>query len=352
MLASSNSPGNSSGKSAVKREQTTLAMRYEQLGIVDVMSMVQMLMSLFRRNPEHATDWWGLNVLSLEIIRCFMGSEWTNENAFPLYQKVIRGAPLSRRGETGRAFLGSDFQTNPEFLSYLRKLHLFAESLFNLQHVPGLQHRIAGFKHNDLESSLAELECARMFSDHRMELRFIRPKNQKGHDYEAEVICPGGRIVCCEFKAKSHATTPSQRSLADTIKKARQQLPEDRPGIVVIKVAESWVNQAGVGSANNKAVTDALASSDRLVAAVLVWVERVEEIPQRYTYGVMNGIYFNRASRFYGSDIEVLLQHVGKGANWMSILELVKITLEHRGAWESNIPEGHVPGEPGIGLYS
>ena len=204
--------------------------------------------------------------ISTEALGFFLGYEWTVANVFGQYT----GASSEYR--SGREFLKSEtFRDSNSRLRHAVRVTRLAECLFNLQLVPGIKHRVAMLKIDNLETALGEMECAALFTHPDLKLRFIVPGGTKGQDYEAEIVTPAGTVVCCEIKTKKETTNLSHNTIRSTLDKARKQLPKSKPGLVVLKIPEPWTAQRRSRAIVLAAVAQVLRQSNRLVAIVLAW---------------------------------------------------------------------------------
>ena len=88
--------------------------------------------------------------MATELLRFFLGEDWTNGNVFG----GMAGAPpgdassklFLKANELGFIFQGCE------------RVFRLAENLFNLQAVPGIDYRIDRLTSEDLESAYAELQ--------------------------------------------------------------------------------------------------------------------------------------------------------------------------------------------------
>lgn len=116
-----------------------------------------------------------------------------------------------------------------------------AEILYNLQYVSGFDECISRTRDGDSEGTHAELDLGRMLYLHQIRFRYVVPQGFIGRDYDVDIICPNGLIVCGDAKCKVEATEFSRKTIDYTPEKARGQLPDDRPGIVFVKVPPRWM---------------------------------------------------------------------------------------------------------------
>ena len=235
--------------------------------------------------------------VAVEILRFFMGFDWVDKSCFAVFSKPTPHVT------TLRGFLNTNQQDPEAQFRWMERITRLATLLYNFQNTPGIQHRIATLHLADVESALGELECARLVNRPGRQFRFVIPVGLKGADYEAEFITPAGRPVCCEIKTKASTTNLSERTIWNTCEKARRQLPEDRPGIIFIRLPEEWCKKAGGQHTVQAGIDKVLRQSSRIVAVVTVHEEWHPNDAGRivvYAYRT----HLNRKSALYGSDIE------------------------------------------------
>ncbi len=263
---------------------------------------------------EHETEYY----LGHQILRFFLGNEWTNKSIFG----GLSGA--SRLYRKLRRYLKSDSEGVDENVKHQDRVIKLAECLYNLQHVEGMAERIALMEKDSLESIFSEFECARMMAHPTLKLRFVNPTGIAGSDYDAEITSPADRLIYCEIKAKEEASELKQKAIENSIETARKQLPKGQPGLVWIRIPEQWTTQKGAKAIVDAAVQSALSSSDRLVAVLVafqLWQSEGDEMLTqfRFTWTI------NEKSIYHGNDIKEAIMLFGSHTNekWMPLREFV-----------------------------
>src|SRR5262249_8498711 len=128
-----------------------------------------------------------------------------------------------------------------EMLSGIIRWLEFAEMLLNLQSVTGFETVLDELFNGKIEPAFAELEIARMLAMFDWKFNFVQPIGRTKQDYDLQIFYPDGYKVCAETKAKIEATTPRPKSILKSINHASEQLPDDKAGVIFIKVPESWI---------------------------------------------------------------------------------------------------------------
>jgi hypothetical protein len=122
----------------------------------------------------------------------------------------------------------------------------FSETLLNLQNAICFEAVLDEFYHGKIEPATAELEIARMLATFGWRFHFVRPIGRSKQNYDLEIFYPDGYKVCAETAAKLETTTPNARSILDSIRDSRKQLPDDQPGFIFIKVPQRWTEDEEV----------------------------------------------------------------------------------------------------------
>ena len=258
--------------------------------------------------------------LATEVLRFFFGNRWTNENVFSIHKET------SAHHRQGRLFLRTDSTEQDDQFRHMQRVTSLAEITFNLQSVDGLKQRISLMDRHDLESALGEMECAALLSHSELAFRFVIPTGSKGLDYEAEVTTSANRIVCCEIKAKSERTSADAQTLWSSFETARQQLPKNKPGLVLVRIPEEWVKRQDIQTIVNDAIGKVFRQSHRLVAVILMWEEWNQASDGWKLVVSRFKDYRNSKSRLYQSDIDDLLAAIGRANNpsWVSFHAFVE----------------------------
>jgi hypothetical protein len=142
-----------------------------------------------------------------------------------------------------------------------------AELLYNLQHIAGFDECITRMRDGDIEGTHAELDFGRMLYLHQIHFRYVVPAGLPGRDnYDVEVVYPNQLVVCGDAKCKVEATIFGERTIDITLEKARRQLPDDRPGIVFVKLPASWMEIPNAAEICIRVARDFLRTTRRVVS--------------------------------------------------------------------------------------
>lgn len=167
------------------------------------------------------------------VLAHFVGEAW-------LRTHVLYGCPRQGHLSMNPTMVDGEFGFDK---AHTQRVLQLAETLFNLQGVQGLAERLDLLFSGQIESTMAELDFGMFLRMQGIDFRYVPPSGVKGHDYDVELIYPNGMIACADSKCKLDGSAFSREGLLNTLKKARKQLPADRPGIAFVKVPQEWVDR-------------------------------------------------------------------------------------------------------------
>ncbi len=207
--------------------------------------------------PEISTRQPAVNfVTAMTVIKHFLGVDWLDRHINPFTKRP--------------GFYRLDIAEGSEELVALKaqKLVDLGELLLNLQYVDGFDSCIRRLRDGALEPTLAELSLAAMLYINDVSFRFVEPIGEKRSDYDYEITLPDGSIVCADAKCKLESTALSENTVLSALGKARRQLPDNRPGIVLIKFPADWREIDGHVDILASAANEFCRSSSRIVSVV------------------------------------------------------------------------------------
>ncbi|MGJ5180764.1 hypothetical protein ACQR16_26380 [Bradyrhizobium oligotrophicum] len=205
--------------------------------------------------------------LATGVLRVFLGSEWVERHV------------ISDNSKKGFLSVKEDDPIRRE-ISFFRLMDL-AEMLWNLQRIPGFDECIWRMRNGDIEGTLAELNVGRMLYLNKIPFRFVIPQGVKKKDYDFDIICPNGQVVCADAKCKIDETSFSEGGIREAFRVARGQLPNDKPGIIFVKVPEHYLSDPSFQDKSIELAQRFLGGASR-IASVKYYVE-----PIRFSANVM-----------------------------------------------------------------
>lgn len=172
-------------------------------------------------------------VTALRVVTHYMGNEWVERHAGPFSSKPgYYQLNVNDNGEERIAIIG-------------QKIVILGEHLFNLQHVEGFDSCIRRLRDGQLEPTVAELQIAAMFYINDWAFRFVEPIGEIRRDYDYEITLDNGIVACADTKCKIESTTLSKNTILNALRKALRQLPDNKPGYVLIKFPADWLKIDG-----------------------------------------------------------------------------------------------------------
>jgi hypothetical protein len=260
--------------------------------------------------------------MTSSILRVYLGDDWVDQNLVP------GNAALERRYRESRNFLGSNSLDDcRERLLWATRASFLAEHLFNLQNVDGMDRQIEEIRRQPLQSRYDELLAAGLMRRANVPVRFLPPPEERGVKHpDIGVTCPGGRSLIIEVEGKDEGNEPTASTLEATLSHARKQLPDDRPGVVIVRIPQGWAERADAVALYEGETRRLFRNSRRIIAAAWIY-DAVHEGPglgagQGY---LMWRPFLNGNCRFYdvalGAFIDWLFSPLH--SNWTSIQQIV-----------------------------
>lgn len=183
-----------------------------------------------------------------------------------------------------------------------------AETIINLQKVPGLIEVLRAMKAGHIEDRFAELEVGKMLVLAGSKVNFVTPGGPRGSSYDLEIATPAGK-VCADVKCRVERNLPpSASAILNTLKGARKQLPDDQMGAFFLKFPQSWAPDGDIKPLTailEHAALDFLRGTKRVVAIVMYFNI---VLPVNGGLGVYN-VYrqvLNSRHRFGNNEVPVL----------------------------------------------
>lgn len=234
---------------------------------------------------------------------------------------------------------------SPETLHrfFTRKVEL-GELVLNLHNVKGFSERAKeiGDDPRAIGTKIGELMGGRFFLQNNIPFSFRPPAGIGEQDFDIEYVRTDGKLGRCEVKSKEHDTGFTSKTIFNSLKQARKQLPKGETGIILLRTPEDWVTNDDAAVGQVVAIRDAINAffekeKTERVSSVVVFDSRSDVIegnvyPYCYTWEVTNphcndvsGLPISAVS-YQGQEQEELPD------NWVQICELVA-------QWDDLLPE-------------
>ncbi len=236
-----------------------------RLSLADLMETARSFPHEVRADPNRLTF-----TMAVTVIRNFFGRQWCEDH-------VIQDAAHSRPA----GFLRLDFTPGFEGERKTSRVLDFAETLFNLQHVEGFDDRVYQMRAGQVEATFAEFDFARFLFIHDITFQFVMPTGVKGGDYDFCIEYADGREACADAKCRLEGTEVRADTVKNSLNKARtNNLPPDKPGIIFVKVPQTWLEQEDVRKGIYAVVEGFLRNTERIVS-VVVYATVVMELAEQ-----------------------------------------------------------------------
>ncbi len=199
-----------------------------------------------------------LYCLATDILIHILGYKW-------VFNNIFGQRPLDE-------FLRSNPQSSPDNFKSTDRCVELAETLFNLQHVSGIETLIDSFKKKTVEANVAELQSAKLLYFNDIPFSVNIPSGNKTLDFDA-IATIGGLKIPCEFKCKLESTDLSKNTIKQVLSHARKQLPKDETSVIFLKIPEEWTHQDEGDELLTSVISNFLSTTTRINSVVYHWEE-------------------------------------------------------------------------------
>lgn len=115
----------------------------------------------------------------------------------------------------------------------------FGDMLFSLKNCDGFEAFLKPLRTNDLESVFFELWTANAFFRSGYTVRFVECSGEKGADYDLSALINGSNVAV-EAKTRRLGENSAIPKVRDNLERARNQLPPQGPGVIVLSIPHQW----------------------------------------------------------------------------------------------------------------
>jgi hypothetical protein len=198
--------------------------------------------------------------ISVLVIKAFLGMPWIDKHLADETQTpgllTIRGTLIEQN------------------LAQIRVVDL-AESLFNLCRIRGFNDCIERMKRaSNPEPSLAELHIGKMLYANEWPFCFVVPQGRRGENYDLRIRY-NNQWVCGDVKCKIESAIPDSKTITNTLKNSRTQLPSDKPGAFFVKIPQQWMGHKGWEAATVKGAIDFFEQGSGRIVSVAFYAEPI-----------------------------------------------------------------------------
>jgi hypothetical protein len=226
----------------------------KRIALADLQAAIRMFEPQVRADPN-----WTTFTLAKSVIGHFLGKDWVKSN-------IIQ----DERHSQPDGFFRLDFSSPERREIKTARMFYFAETLFNLQHVDGFDHRVEQMRTGNPEAGAAEFDFGRFLHIHDVDFRYVVPSGQRGRDFDCAVTYGDGRIACADAKCRLEGSDIRPQAIRSALEKARSKnLPKDKPGIIFIKVPQACLESLEVRQGLVDVAADFLRQTERVVLIAL-----------------------------------------------------------------------------------
>jgi hypothetical protein len=166
-----------------------------------------------------------------------------------------------------------------ELARYMARVTELGELIYNLHGVTGFDERIEAIKAEEktgIESGIAELIAGKFFRISGVMFEYVVTKAQPGRDTpknpDIEYVAGVGRFESAEVKCNLQTTELDERTIFNTLKGAKGQLPKGKAGVILLRVPENWLDDMAAGIAVIQAAVDGFIEREKTTRVSSVFV--------------------------------------------------------------------------------
>lgn len=263
--------------------------------------------SWYMQNPYKGLDkTYDTYFIALKIISYYMGDEWVEKHINPF------------KNPENYFKLKSDIQPEKVPIHAYRIIKM-GEFFLNMYGVPNFFEQISLMDSGgqQIESTIAVLDVAKLFIVNNIPFRFVKPQNIKSSDYDMEFKIETGVKINCEVKCKLESTEISENTFKKALSTAVSQLPKNEPGVVAVKVPESWFNQNNFAKTIEQAVKSFFSYGGERLVAIIAFVEPTKVLTNGVIAPVLSWQFINEKSKFAGLITDDIIPDANEiGIDW------------------------------------
>ncbi len=241
-------------------------------------------------------------MLALEVAGHILGAAWVRQHV--LHESGSKGAYLPS--------LTAPYDVEQAW-RLQHQLTELAHLLYEAQTLPGFREAVQELRTRSMRGVVVELRTAVMLRMAGHEPRLVQRTGRKGADYDIAV--PFGEVqVAVEVKSKEEDTPYDEGTVRATLRDARQQLPQEGPGVVVLAVPRNWTAGDAVQAEVVETVLGSLRNSRRINAVVLLWEAVAQSTTGQRAYANAYLPVWNPQPRASVAGLDSLIREIAPGA--------------------------------------
>jgi hypothetical protein len=193
------------------------------------------------------------------------------------------------RSEKGSPYFQAKRDDHSELLRYMSRATELGELIFNLHGVGGFDERINSIRadqRSGIESGIAELIAGKFFKIAGVFFQYVVAQKQADGNTPAnpdiEYVAGTNRLEFCEVKCNLQSTDLGEEPIRNILKKAKNQLPKGKAGIVLLRIPETWFADKTAMTVIEQAVEDFLTKAKTTrVSSFYVFVSETKLLPRQ-----------------------------------------------------------------------
>jgi hypothetical protein len=185
--------------------------------------------------------------------------------------------------------------------------------LYELQDVAFFDDMVADLRTRSLDGAVTELRVLRLLRMAGWSVALRRPTGARGEDYDLDVRHSNGQLIAVEVKSRDDVHAYSRTSVHGTFKQARQQLPKNGPGVVVLRIPTHWARDASFVKEADGLFAEVLRNSKRINAVVVLWDEWLQLVPRGRAVATRFRTFLNASPSTRVAGLQDLLAVISPG---------------------------------------
>lgn len=233
--------------------------------------------------------------MASQVLLFTLGRKWWNDNCAVISKSTD---PFLRINEN------SQDELNLERDRIIKLGHM----IYGLKNQEGYKVFINSLKRRDLESVFFELRTANMLHEDGYKVRFVKETGVKTADYDLHCKIIDDEF-CVEVKSRRDGIILSEKTLTNTLKKAKGQLPKNMPCVIFVSIPYQWIQDAGSESLIESCIKHFLNNTKR-INFVIVAMHSLHNLEDGQIASVQYYLEYKNESPRIGLQINNLLKPI------------------------------------------
>lgn len=185
--------------------------------------------------------------------------------------------------------------------------------IYGLKNLEGYKVFINSLKRRDLESVFFELRTANMLHEDGYKVRFIKETGVKTADYDLHCKIKNEEF-CVEAKSRRDGIILSEKTLTNTLKKAKGQLPKNMSCVIFVSIPYQWTQDSGAENLIESCIKQFLNNTKR-INFVIIAIHSLHNLEDGKIASVQYYLEYKNESPRIGLQINNLLKPINSTDN-------------------------------------